>query len=96
MSNIDYYKDPEAITDFVFNWSDELEDGETITLASITIEPTGELQVEDSSIIGQTVVVWLKNGVANNGYAVICHIETSRAPYKNDDTIRILVQQNLV
>jgi hypothetical protein len=82
-----FYKDPEAVLDYVWDWSDWLEVGETIVTALVTV-PTGlvlDLQTNTTT----TVTAWLSGGTIGNGYAVNCHITTTTGR-EDDRTIYIV------
>ena len=73
--NNQYLKDPSAVLDWVFDWSDWLADSETISSHVITVD-TGI--TEDSSTEGSgKVTVWLSGGTAGQNYKVACKIVTS-------------------
>lgn len=72
LSNI---KDPSAVLDWMFDWSDWLASGETITDHTITGE-TG-ITVDSSTESAGKVTVWLSGGTAGENYKVACLIETS-------------------
>lgn len=72
LSNI---KDPSAILDWMFDWSDWLASGETIISHTITVDTgiTNDSSTEDDG----KVTVWLSGGTAGENYKVACLIETS-------------------
>lgn len=70
-----YLKDPSAVLDWMFDWTDWLASGETITDHTITGE-TG-ITVDSSTESAGKVTVWLSGGTAGENYKVACLIETS-------------------
>lgn len=67
-------KDPDANLDYSFDWSDYLEEGETIseyTLNSGVLTPTQETNT------GSAIEVWFSGGVAASYAAPRCTITTS-------------------
>ena len=80
-------KDPDAVLDYVFDWSDWLADGETISSKVITV-PTG-MTLESDAESGALVTVWLSGGTAGTNYIVACKIVTSLAR-TDERSIRIL------
>lgn len=72
LSNI---KDPSAVLDWMFDWSDWLASGETITDHTITVDTgiTNDSSTEDAG----KVTVWLSGGTAGENYKVACLIVTS-------------------
>ena len=68
-------KDPSAVLDYVFDWTEWLATGETITNHTITVD-TG-LTKDSSTESGGKVTVWLSGGTAGKNYKVACKITTS-------------------
>lgn len=73
-----YTKDPADVLDYPNNWSDWLDDGETIYSSTWAVSPSG-LSMSMPSIVnnGTYAVVWLAGGVANNIYIVTNRITTT-------------------
>lgn len=72
LSNI---KDPSAVLDWMFDWSDWLASGETIISHTITVDTgiTNDSSTEDDG----KVTVWLSGGTAGENYKVACLVTTS-------------------
>jgi len=68
-------KDPDAVLDYAFNWTDWLESGETITSRVVTVS-TGLTKNSDSESAG-VVTIWLSGGTHGVDYLVACKITTS-------------------
>ena len=68
-------KDPSAVLDYVFDWTEWLATGETITDHTITAD-TG-ITVDSSTEDAGKVTVWLSGGTAGINYKVACLITTS-------------------
>ena len=68
-------KDPSAVLDYVFDWTEWLATGETITDHTITAD-TG-ITVDSSTESDGKVIVWLSGGTAGINYKVACKITTS-------------------
>lgn len=68
-------KDPSAVLDYVFDWTEWLATGETITDHTITAD-TG-ITVDSSAKSDGKVTVWLSGGTAGKNYKVACKITTS-------------------
>ena len=68
-------KDPSAVLDYVFDWTEWLATGETITDHTITAD-TG-ITVDSSTESDGKVTVWLSGGTAGINYKVACLITTS-------------------
>lgn len=72
-------KDPSAILDYVIDWSQWLEDDETLTNAMIDVGAGLELNPGEKETITtpESVTFWLGGGQLNRTYFVQCHIQTS-------------------
>ena len=84
-----FVKDPDAVLDYAFDWSDWLATGETISSHTITTE-TGLTKDSDSESSG-VVTVWLSGGTAGEDYDVACKIVTS-ASRTDERTMTIRVK----
>ena len=81
-------KDPSAVLDYVFDWTEWLATGETITDHTITAD-TGII-VDSSTEADGKVTVWLSGGTAGINYKVACKITTT-AGRTDERTIGIKV-----
>lgn len=70
-----FEKDPQAVLDYAFDWSDWLDSGETIASTTITVA-AGLTKDSDSESDG-IVTIWLSGGTAGTSYTVACKIVTS-------------------
>ncbi len=68
-------KDPSAVLDYAFDWTEWLATVETITDHTITAD-TG-ITVDSSTEDAGKVTVWLSGGTAGINYKVACLITTS-------------------
>lgn len=84
-----FAKDPDAVLDYQFDWSDWLTAGDTI--ASYTIDADTGITVDDDSNTTTAVTVWLSGGEALSNYNVTCHIVTA-AGREDDRTAVIKVE----
>lgn len=75
MATNTFIKDPSAVLDYVFDWSDWLATGEVISSHVITVD-TG-LTKDSSSEASGVVTVWLSGGTAGENYKVACLVTTS-------------------
>ena len=68
-------KDPSAVLDYVFDWTEWLAAAETITDHTITADTgiTADSSTEDAG----KVIVWLSGGTAGINYKVACLVTTS-------------------
>lgn len=88
-----YVKDPAEVLDYKFDFNATspgpwLNDGETITTHTVTVEAgiTKDSDTADST----SVTVWLSGGTAGTDYIVTCHVTTS-AGRQAERSIRIIV-----
>lgn len=85
-------KDPDDICDYQFDWSERLEDGETIATSTITVDE-GSVVVEDSpapAINGALTTFWLSGGVAGESCVITNRIVTSEGrQYDSSGRLRI-------
>lgn len=86
-----FTKDPDAVLDYKFDWSDWLATNETIS-SQTTTASTG-LTVDSSSITdaNKSVTVWLSSGTVGNTYTVRSRITTS-ASRTDDRTMQIVIR----
>jgi hypothetical protein len=84
----EFTKDPNAVLDYGFDWSDWLTTGETIS-TSTWIVPSGITQDSESESTELTTI-WLSGGTARERYDVTNRIVSS-AGRTDDRTLRILV-----
>jgi len=76
-------KDPSAVLDYVFDWTEWLATGETIAVDSetgeklITITADTGITVDSSTEDTGKVTVWLSGGTAGINYKVACLITTT-------------------
>ncbi len=85
-----FVKDPEAVLDYGFDWSDWLADGEVISASTWTI-PTGLTKVSDSFDDNETVA-WLSGGTVEEVYTIVNHIVTSDG--REDDRSHVIKMRN--
>ena len=76
-------KDPSAVLDYVFDWTEWLATGETIAVDSETGEKLITITADTGITVGSStedagkVTVWLSGGTAGINYKVACLITTS-------------------
>ena len=80
MTNV-FHKDPDAVLDYQWDWSEWLAVSETIT--AVVITPDTGLTLDSQSNTNTTVTAWLSGGTVGEGYRVVCSITTSAA--REDD-----------
>ena len=85
-----FSKDPDAVLDYSFDWSDWLGVAETISSHLIDAD-TGIVVDSDSEATG-VVSVWLSGGSVGETYGVRCEIETNESR-TDERTMFIKVKQ---
>jgi len=70
-----FTKDPDAILDYIFDWSDWLATGEVIITALISV-PTG-LTIVSQTKTATEAIAWISSGTTNTTYRVECKILTN-------------------
>lgn len=90
MAAVDWTKDPDAILDWLFDWSEWLADSEAIIASTMTASPG--LTV-DSSIFGETTATaWISGGLPGQPYTLANRITTDQGR-TDERTITIRVVQ---
>lgn len=84
-----FIKDPDAVLDYPFDWSDWLKPGETITTSAFAV--SAGLSLDSSSNTLSSATAWLSGGTPSTPYLVTNHITTS-AGRADDRSITIRVQ----
>ena len=87
----EFTKDPDAVLDYAVDWSDWLEDGESISSYTVSV-PSGLTKDSDAIQGGDTVVVWLSGGEEHRSYRVTVHITTDNSPINREDDRSFLVK----
>ena len=88
-----FLKDPEAVLDYVVDWTAYLAVAETVASAvvtvpaGITLNPTPRATV----VASPTVTFWLSGGTEGTDYPIVCRVTTSSGRV-DDHTLRILVR----
>jgi hypothetical protein len=81
-------KDPDAVLDYGWDWSEWLAVGETITSRTVTV--TTGITKDSDSASPTAVVAWLSGGTDGEYYEATCHIVTSEGR-EDDRTLTIPV-----
>lgn len=88
MAVTDHKKDPDATLDWVWDWNEWLDEGETISTSTFIVSVG--ITVSSTSNTTKTATVWLSGGTAGQVYQVTNRINTSSG--RTDDrsiTIRV-------
>ena len=84
-----FLKDPSAVLDYTWDWSDWLATAETIS--SHTVTAGSGLTKDSDSATTTAVTAWLSGGTLNRTYAVVCQVVTS-ASRTDERTLFITVR----
>jgi len=87
---VTFIKDPDAVLDYYFDWTDWLDDGETISSRTVTVQ-SGLTKASDAES-GGIVVAWLSGGTVGTTYTVACKVVTSDGR-TDERSMHIKVQQ---
>ena len=79
----DFTKDPNAVLDYSFDWSDWLAEFEEIS-TSTWVNPDG-ITINTSAKTATSTVVWLSGGTAGKTYRLTNRIVTTSNPTRTDD-----------
>ncbi|MCL4867803.1 MAG: hypothetical protein KJ063_02445 [Anaerolineae bacterium] len=74
---MEFTKDPQAVLDYKWDWSDWLADGETITSHTVTASGL-TLDSHNVSDGNTSVTAWLSGGAIHTKYRVVCTITTNQ------------------
>lgn len=83
-------KDPDAILDYGFDWSDWLADGEVLSTSTWTVPAGITKDLESNSSTGS--LVWLSGGTPGVSYDCVNHVVSSAAR-EDDRTLKIVVRE---
>lgn len=87
-------KDPDDICDYQFDWSDRLEDGETIASSTFTVDE-GTVEVDETTnppaIDGSLTTFWLSGGTDGQTCIITNRIVTSEGR-QYDATARLRIK----
>lgn len=87
---ITYIKDPDAVLDYLIDWSEWLADAETIDTSTMLVE-TG-ITKDSATNTTTTATVWLSGGTLGETYEVTNRIVTSQGRTE-DRTIIIYIAE---
>lgn len=76
MSFKKFTKDPDAVLDYEWDWSDWLT-AITDTITSVTFVPDTGIVVNSSSHTATAAIAWISGGTAGTSYNVTCRIVTA-------------------
>lgn len=83
-----YVKDPDAVLDYIFDWSRWLAGNEAITASNVVA--SAGINLDSQSNTGTAVTAWISGGTGGQPYTVTNHITTNLGR-SDDRTITIRV-----
>lgn len=83
-----FYKDPAAVDDYTWDWTDWLGDD---TISAATVTGTG-VTIDDSTTTSPTVVARISGGEAGSVGNAVCHIVTA-AGREADQTLYFNIRE---
>ena len=85
-----FEKDPQAVKNYKFDWSDWLDTGETIQSRTVTV-PSG-ITLDSDSATNTSVQATLSGGTVGESYDINCEIVTNSSPAQTEQrTLTILI-----
>ena len=84
-------KDPDAVLDYVFDWTAWLDTGETIVSHDASVE-LGDVVIDSTNPSTEMVAVWVSGGTLGTNAEVRCRITTSEGR-TDDRTIVLLIRE---
>jgi hypothetical protein len=88
----DFIKDPNAVLDYGFDWSDWLQAGEIIS-TSTWLNPDS-ITINSNAKLDKSTVVWVSGGTPGKSYRLTNRIVTNNSPARTEDrTLLIEVQE---
>jgi len=92
MTEAIFIKDPDAVLDYAFDWTEWLADSPAETISSHTVTVSTGLTKDSDSEADGVVTIWLSGGTAGNKYNVACKIVTDQSRTE-ERSITIVMQQ---
>jgi len=86
-----FNKDPDAVLDYVVDWTSWLA-GDTISSAQVVTYDAG-ITVESDSVDGDLHTIWLSGGTVGTGYTITSRITTGLGRTQ-DHSILIICKEN--
>jgi hypothetical protein len=86
-----FIKDPNAVLDYKWDWTDWLPTGDTITTANVTIA-SGDVTLNSQSNTTSDVTAWVSAGTANTKATLTARVTTAQGR-TDDRTITLVIQE---
>lgn len=85
---VDFIKDPDAVLDYMFDWTAWLSSGEAISSSTMIV--SAGVNLDSSSNTSSKATAWISGGTSGQPYAVTNRITTNQGR-TDDRTITIRV-----
>jgi hypothetical protein len=86
-----FIKDPNAVLDYQWDWTDWLPAGDTITTANVSIT-SGDVTLNSQSNTTTAVTAWISAGTAGTEATLVARVTTAQGR-TDDRTIGLKIQQ---
>jgi hypothetical protein len=86
-----FVKDPNANLDYLFDWADWLETGDTITSHDVQVA-SGDVVIGTHTNTTTSVTVWVSAGTVNTDATVRARVTTAQGRI-DDRTITLLIRE---
>ncbi len=86
----EFVKDPNAVLDYLWDWSDWLKDDEEIVTMSFIKDPS-TITIASTSNTAKNATAWLSSGVINTKYRITNRITTDQ-DRTEDRTITVRIK----
>ena len=83
-------KDPNEVLDYQLDWSDRLDEGETITASTFIVE-SGTITINSTALVGALTTIWLAGGAHGATVVFTNRIVTSQGR-TYDQSVRLRIK----
>jgi hypothetical protein len=85
-------KDPDEVVDYQVNWTERLEDGESISTSDFQVA-SGDVDIDSDTFAGPRCTVWLSGGTEGTACVILNRIETSEGRIY-DQSVRLRIRRH--
>lgn len=86
-----FIKDPNAVLDYMWDWTDWLPAGDTISTADVTLA-AGDVVINSESNTTSTVTAWISGGTQSTDAQLTARVVTAQGR-TDDRTITLHIEQ---
>lgn len=84
-------KDPDAVLDYQFDWSEYLQPGETIETSVFISEGSASIELFDEGVNGGLTTFWARGGITGEAVKITNRVTTNQGR-KDDDTSTLRIR----